>query len=116
METFYIPTENDFKRWIKEAVTECLKTGLPVVKLNEPKESEFLNRKEIAKVLNVSLVTITDWVKRGLPSHKQRGRVYFDKAEVLNYIKDKKQRQIKFGSKLYHLKDELALTIPEAEA
>jgi phage terminase Nu1 subunit (DNA packaging protein) len=67
-----------------------------------------LNRKEIAGFLRVSLVTLNDWIKRGLPSHKQRGRIYFDKKEVLDYIKERKIRQFKIGSKLHHLKQEVS--------
>lgn len=73
METFFIPTESDFKRWIKEAVR--------------------------AKDLDISLVILTDWVKRGLPSHKQRGRVYFLRSEVLDYIKTNNLRRFKFSSR-----------------
>ncbi len=102
METLYIPTENDFKRWIKDAVSECLKENLPRVKIGEP-ESTLMNRKEIAKFLRVSLVTLTDWIKRGLPSHKQRGRVYFDKEEVLKYIRDKKIGRLSLTPKFYQL-------------
>ncbi len=46
-------------------------------------ENNLINRKEVAKLLQISLVTLTDWTKRGLPFHKQRGRVYFIKSEVL---------------------------------
>ena len=96
METLYIPTENDFKKWIKEAVQECLDGagGIDSSKCN--KEEPFLNRKETARLLRISLVTLTDWMKRGLPSHKQRGRVYFMRSEVINYIKQNQIRQLKF--------------------
>ena len=49
----------------------------------------LLSRKEIAFFLDISLVTLHDWMRRGLPSHKQRGRVYFMRSEVLQYIKMK---------------------------
>jgi len=55
-------------------------------------KEELLNRKEIAKKLRISLVTLNDWVKRGLPSHKQRGRVYFIHSEVMDYIKNNRLR------------------------
>jgi hypothetical protein len=87
METFFIPTENDFRRWIKEAVKESLKDSLPK-EISIPENGEpLLTRKEIAGKLRISLVTLTDWVKRGLPSHKQRGRVYFIYSEVMDYIR-----------------------------
>jgi predicted DNA-binding transcriptional regulator AlpA len=67
MEALYIPSENDFKRWVKEAVQEYFQNALPQKSTIEETESNFINRKEVAKLLHVSLVTLTDWMKRGLP-------------------------------------------------
>lgn len=50
-------------------------------------EEPLLKRNEVAFKLRISLVTLNAWVKRGLPSHKQRGRVYFLYSEVMEYIK-----------------------------
>ncbi len=107
METVFIATENEFKKWVKEAVKEYFHEYFPQAASSDEEEDCLLNRKEIAQFLRISLVTLTDWMKRGLPSHHQRGRVYFDKKEVLNYIKEKKIRQFKIGSKLYHLKSHI---------
>mgnify|MGYP003507588745 CR=1 FL=1 len=107
METLFIPNENDFKRWVKEAVTEFIAEHKRHFIVSEQDSDSLVNRKEIARFLRVSLPTLTDWIKRGLPSHPQRGRVYFDKKEVIAYIKEKKLRQLKIGSKLHHLKQEL---------
>ena len=107
METFVIPTENDFKRWIKEAVKELFDERERNQNENISQEERLLNRKEIPHFIRISLVTLNDWIKRGLPSHKQRGRIYFDKKEVLDYIKERKIRQFKIGSKLHHLKQEV---------
>lgn len=104
MEAVFIPTEKDFKRWVKEAVREFMTEHLQSVDVKDDISSSLLNRKEIAQFLRISLPTLTDWIKRGLPSHRQRGRIYFDKKEVMDYIKDKKLRQFKIGSKLHHLK------------
>jgi predicted DNA-binding transcriptional regulator AlpA len=108
METLFIPTESDIKKWVKEAMKEYLSDYLQTESTKSSKDDSLLNRKEIAKFLRVSLVTLTDWMKTGLPSHKQGGRVYFDKKEVLDYIKEKKMRQCGMGSKLHHLKHEIA--------
>ena len=89
METLFIPNENDFKRWIKEAVKEFFEASPRSPKENQI-EGDLHNRKEIAKLLRISLVTLNDWVNRGLASYKQRGRVYFDKTEVKEYIKNNK--------------------------
>lgn len=108
MEALFIPTETDIKKWVKEAMQEYLLDFLQTEKTKSSQGDDLLNRKEIARFLRVSLVTLTDWMKRGLPSHKQGGRIYFDKKEVLDYIKEKKMRQCGMGSKLHHLKHEIA--------
>ncbi len=101
MENLLILTENDFKKWVKEAVKECMLESNQDNSGVEKIEEGLLNRKEIAKFLRISLVTLTDWIKRGLPSHKQRGRVYFDKEEVLNYIREKKMGRLNITQKFY---------------
>ena len=92
METFFIPFENDFKKWIKEAVNECLENVISKDHVPGQSEEQLLNRREVAEKLRISLVTLTDWVKRGLPSHKQRGRVYFIHSEVMEFIKKNRLR------------------------
>jgi hypothetical protein len=93
MDTLFIPTEQDFKRWVTEAVKECLKKEgnqmIPGTIAAEP----VLSRKEIAALFKISLVTLHDWMKRGLPFHKQRGRVFFFRSEVLAYITQRKSTQ-----------------------
>lgn len=89
MDTLFIPNENDFRRWIKEAVKECLE-NTPIrsaLQPDQPQEEPLLTRKEIAGIFRISLVTLHDWMKRGLPCHKQRGRVYFIRSEVMAYVK-----------------------------
>ena len=108
METLFIPNENDFKRWIKEAVKDFFQEFTKDELKYKQNEENLLNRKEIAKFLRVSLPTLTDWIKRGLPSHKQRGRVYFDKTEVIKYIKKNKIGQLKFSSRFETLRQEIA--------
>jgi predicted DNA-binding transcriptional regulator AlpA len=96
MDTLYIPSESDFKRWIKEAVQEYFQnTVFPSVAIRN-NENDPICRKEVAKLLQVSLVTLTDWMKRGLPYHKQRGRVYFIKSEVLKYITESNPSKARF--------------------
>jgi len=42
-----------------------------------------LSKQELATELGVSLVTLTDWMKKGLPFLRLHKRVYFKKSEVL---------------------------------
>ncbi len=95
----FIPTEADFRKWIKEAVKECMHEIAPEKKENHHDPEGFVNRKKMARILEISLVTLTDWMKRGLPCHKQRGRVYFLHSEVVEYIRKNRFKQVAFTHK-----------------
>ena len=81
---------HSYTRSTDDAKWYCFYPAINISLINTKPADKLLNREEIAKFLLISLVTLTDWVKRGLPSHKQRGRVYFDIKEVLSYIREKK--------------------------
>jgi hypothetical protein len=97
MDTLFIPNENDFRRWIREALKECLENSpnKNVYPPDQPNEEPLLTRKEIAGMFRISLVTLHDWMKRGLPFHKQGGRVYFLRSEVMEYVKQKRGVNLK---------------------
>ena len=97
MDTIAVPGENDIKRWVKEAVKECLEELKEANKQSLVNEEPFLSRNDIAGILNISLVTLTDWMKRGLPFHKQRGRVYFLRSEVVEHVKKQRLGPYKFS-------------------
>lgn len=86
MKELYVLCQDDVKRWIIEAMQEYFHNEIAQKRVVDENESNLISRKEIAKALHISLVTLTDWMKRGLPYHKQRGKVYFIKSEVLEYI------------------------------
>lgn len=86
MENIMIPGENDIKQWIKEAIREYF-AEFPLVSQIENKAAVPMTRKEIADFLKISLVTLHDWMNKGLPYHKQQGKVYFFLDEVIGYIK-----------------------------
>ena len=88
MDTLFIPTETDFKNWIREAVKESLDISAAQFDKDTAQTSEpLISRKEVGKYLNISPVTLNEWMKKGLPSHKVNGRVYFQRSEVLEYVK-----------------------------
>jgi excisionase family DNA binding protein len=93
MDTLFIPTENDFRQWIKDAVKESLENSTSKKPPADEKDNQLLSRKEIAGYLGISLVTLTDWMRRGLPFHKVNGRVYFQRSAVLEYVKSHRQRR-----------------------
>ncbi|RPD44394.1 helix-turn-helix domain-containing protein [Paracnuella aquatica] len=80
------------KFWMemRKLIQEELEGKIAASEKNEADES-ILQRVEVAKMLRISLVTLNDWVKRGLPSHKQRGKVYFLYSEVMEYLKNRKR-------------------------
>lgn len=61
METLFIPTEDDFRKWIKDAARENMGNSTSKKPSADEKDSQLLSRKEIAGYLGISLVTITDW-------------------------------------------------------
>ena len=88
MESLFIPTEEDFKRWIGEALSDYFQRH-PLV-TGPSQHEDFLNRKQVAELFQISLVTLHEWIKNGLPSHKQGGRVYFLRSEVFEYVRTAK--------------------------
>ena len=96
MDTLFIPNEQDFRRWIRDAVKECLETTTlkSALQVKNHEEEPLLTRKEIAGIFRISLVTLHDWMKRGLPCHKQGGRVYFLRSEVMGYVKQNRKSSL----------------------
>ena len=93
MDTLFIPTENDFKTWIKEAVKESLNVSANQNdKAADVAQEPLISRKEVGSFLGISLVTLNDWTKKGLPHHKVNGRVYFQRSEVLEYVKTNRRK------------------------
>ena len=69
---FIITQQEDLKKLLNDWLNDQLKS-----------HSKPLSRAELADFLDVSTVTITEWVKKGLPHHRLYGRVYFLKEEVM---------------------------------
>lgn len=65
---------------VRAELQEHFKTGGSPL----PSSEKLLSKQELAAELGVSLVTLTDWMKKGLPYLRLHKRVYFRKSEVLN--------------------------------
>jgi len=79
-----------------EALSQCIREAVRAelqehFKLNssQPQEERLLSKQELAAELGVSLVTLTDWMKKGLPFLRLHKRVYFKKSEVLKIMTTK---------------------------
>jgi len=51
----------------------------------------MLSKKEIAKKIGVSLITIDRLRQKGLPCYKVGNRVLFDEEEVMNWVRGFKE-------------------------
>lgn len=85
-------TTDQLSEIIRESVRDEMQNLKPP---KQKSDNKFLTRKETAKRLKVSLVTLTDWVNRGrIKAHKIGGRVLFresDVEEALSQIIPKKR-------------------------
>jgi excisionase family DNA binding protein len=80
-----VTTKEELESVISVALNEQLSRFKPAEKKTE---SEYLTRKEVAKLLGVSLPTLNDWSKRGVvPSYRIETRVRYKKDEVLLCLK-----------------------------
>ena len=79
----------------QEALSQCIRDAVRAelqqhfkTSGSQPPDSEkLLSKQELAAELGVSLVTLTDWMKKGLPFLRLHKRVYFKKSEVLNAMR-----------------------------
>jgi excisionase family DNA binding protein len=59
-----------------------------LISSNQKPQNEYLTRKEVSKLLSISLPTLHDWVKRGLIlSYRCGNRVYFKSSEIEQSLK-----------------------------
>ena len=80
----------------QEALSRCVRDAVRAelqehFKMGEtsPQDERLLSKQELSEELGVSLVTLTDWMKKGLPFLRLHKRVYFKKSEVLKIMQQK---------------------------
>ncbi len=94
MSEFIVVSKEDLTSTISSVLKEELKDLNPV---KQKEEKEYITRKEVAKLLGISLPTLNDWSKKGvIPSYRIQSRVRYIKAEVLECLK--KVNTIKYRS------------------
>jgi predicted DNA-binding transcriptional regulator AlpA len=80
----------------QEALSQCIRDAVRA-ELQEHfktvgsplKDERLLSKQELSKELGVSLVTLTSWMKKGLPFLRLHKRVYFKKSKVLEVMQQK---------------------------
>jgi hypothetical protein len=76
--------EEQLRQIVVDSVKEVLDKDKPLQQNSGIRETEpLLTREHMAKELHISLVTITDWMKKGLPYLRLNGRIYFLRSEVM---------------------------------
>ncbi|MBB6126377.1 helix-turn-helix domain-containing protein [Mucilaginibacter lappiensis] len=74
---------------IRDAVRAELQEHFKTDNNKPPQEERLLSKQELAEELGVSLVTLTAWMKKGLPFLRLHKRIYFKKSEVLKVMQQK---------------------------
>jgi predicted DNA-binding transcriptional regulator AlpA len=94
IEVITIPVDQ-LKSLVKTGVEEALLSYKEIHSSNTLNgEADIINRKAICEIFGVSLVTVHDWMTKGiLPHYKMNGRTYFKKNEVLQAMKQVKIRR-----------------------
>jgi predicted DNA-binding transcriptional regulator AlpA len=79
----------------KQALSQCIRDAVRA-ELHQhfrtggnqpPQEEQLLSKQELAAELGISLVTLTDWMKKGLPFLRLHKRVFFQRSEVLEVMR-----------------------------
>ncbi|WP_244518834.1 helix-turn-helix domain-containing protein [Parapedobacter composti] len=89
---------NALKECIKDAVREEMHVLISNLRNDSPKkeqtEERLKTKQEMAKELDISLVSLTDWMKKGRIPYRTMGkRVYFKKSEVIEAMSKSPNRQ-----------------------
>jgi hypothetical protein len=90
-----IINDEALSRCIRDAVRAELQEHFNLGRNPPPEYERLLSKQELATELGVSLVTLTDWMKKGLPFFRLHKRVYFKKSQVLNIMHQNITNQIK---------------------
>jgi excisionase family DNA binding protein len=71
---------------LKESILSDVRAELKLITQNfQPqKQPEYLTRKEVAKILKVSLVTLSDWNKKGVLKPYRLGNLIRYKSEEID--------------------------------
>ncbi|MBU1820885.1 MAG: helix-turn-helix domain-containing protein [Bacteroidetes bacterium] len=88
-------TPEQFGDLVKESVRAALQAWEPPKKMKSDLP-EYLTRQQTAKLLQISLVTLHEWTKKGVVQARRiQGRIRFDRAEVERALTDVKHLKYK---------------------
>jgi predicted DNA-binding transcriptional regulator AlpA len=85
-----IISEQTLSRCIRDAVrAELQEHSKTNGNQQQASDERLLSKQELTEELGVSLVTLKEWMKKGLPFLRLHKRVYFKKSEVLQAMQQK---------------------------
>ncbi|MDN5287695.1 MAG: hypothetical protein JWR38_3969 [Mucilaginibacter sp.] len=82
-----IINEQALSQCIRDAVRAELREHFRTGSNQLPKEEQLLSKQELADELGISLVTLTDWMKKGLPFLRLHKRVFFERSKILEIMR-----------------------------
>jgi len=79
---------NELRAIVEESVKKAL-GNMVLSNADKAQIENLFSREQIAEELKISLPTLNSWTKKGLPVIKapDSSRVYYDKNEVLSFLK-----------------------------
>ncbi len=81
---------------LQSLIEKSIRNALEQKEEKKEPTTELLTRKEVAKFLGISLVTLNTWTKHGkLPALRIGTRVRYNKADVISSLK--KIETLKYG-------------------
>jgi excisionase family DNA binding protein len=76
LQEFYSQIESIIEKKLEEKLTK-------IVRQEKVYEKPYLTRKEVCKILQISLPTLSDWAKQGfIKSHRIGSRILFKAEEI----------------------------------
>jgi len=81
-----LPDKENFQLWLKEVKQEIIREIRSEVIENKKPKVEYKTRSEIANTYRISLVTLNERTKEGLPSIKIGKRRLYDPLQVQKYF------------------------------
>lgn len=82
-----IINEQALSQCIRDAVRAELQQHFRTGGNQLPQEEQLVSKQELAAELGISLVTLTDWMKKGLPFLRLHKWVFFQRSKVLEVMR-----------------------------
>jgi predicted DNA-binding transcriptional regulator AlpA len=78
---------------LKQIISDCVIKSLPPAP-NPKEEDVVLNRRDVANLFGISLVTVHSWMKSGiLPFYRINSKIFFKKSEVWSLLEKRTEKR-----------------------